>query len=288
MAVLRLADGRRIGIAEYGDPHGFPVLWCHGTPSSRLLPPPDLEATRARGIRYVVVERPGYGLSDAKRDRSILDFADDVVEITAQLGIDRFAVGAWSGGGPYAAACAHRLPDRVARLVVVGSVAPIDAPGAWDDVALRGRAVFALAARSPALLRAAMRASCFTGARVFRFMTRHLDECDRRVLSDATIFARHVASAEEAFRQGPDAFVHDLHLLTKPWNFPLESIRVPTTSIWGARDRTTPLSMAHAWSAIPGSHLRVIEDEGHFVPYRHASTILDALLGAGAGLRDNR
>src|SRR6185295_1108628 len=34
---LRLADGRRLGYAEYGAPDGDPVFLFHGTPCSRLM-----------------------------------------------------------------------------------------------------------------------------------------------------------------------------------------------------------------------------------------------------------
>ena len=33
---VRLADGRRLGYADLGDPDGVPVVWCHGGLSSRL------------------------------------------------------------------------------------------------------------------------------------------------------------------------------------------------------------------------------------------------------------
>ncbi len=32
----RLADGRELGYAELGRPDGEPLIWFHGTPSSRL------------------------------------------------------------------------------------------------------------------------------------------------------------------------------------------------------------------------------------------------------------
>ena len=35
--VLTLADGRQLGYAEYGDPHGLPLLALHGTPGSRFM-----------------------------------------------------------------------------------------------------------------------------------------------------------------------------------------------------------------------------------------------------------
>ena len=37
--VVKLADGRQLGYAEYGDPHGLPLIAFHGTPGSRFISP---------------------------------------------------------------------------------------------------------------------------------------------------------------------------------------------------------------------------------------------------------
>jgi hypothetical protein len=58
--VIRLADGRALASAEWGDPHGRPVHLFHGRPGSRL-PCPDEDTTRTEGVRLVTVDRPGYG-----------------------------------------------------------------------------------------------------------------------------------------------------------------------------------------------------------------------------------
>ena len=64
---MRLADGRRIGYAEYGDPQGASVLAIHGTPGSRFMFALTDKAARERGLRIFAPERPGYGLSDFRR-----------------------------------------------------------------------------------------------------------------------------------------------------------------------------------------------------------------------------
>jgi pimeloyl-ACP methyl ester carboxylesterase len=35
---LTLPDGRKVAYAEFGQPDGYPVLYFHGSPSSRLEP----------------------------------------------------------------------------------------------------------------------------------------------------------------------------------------------------------------------------------------------------------
>ena len=75
--VIQLPDKRNLAYAEYGDADGLPVFLFHGLPGSRLswglIPdhpfPPD--------IRIIAPDRPGYGKSDPKPGRTLLDWADD-------------------------------------------------------------------------------------------------------------------------------------------------------------------------------------------------------------------
>jgi hypothetical protein len=53
-----------------------------------------------------------------------------------------------SGGGPYALACGHALPDRVLRVGIVSGVAPYDAPGVTKGMRWQNRVGFKLGARS--------------------------------------------------------------------------------------------------------------------------------------------
>jgi len=61
---VRLGDGRRLAYAEYGDPHGTPSLYFHGTPGSRLEAGMLDDAARREGVRLIGIDRPGYGYSD--------------------------------------------------------------------------------------------------------------------------------------------------------------------------------------------------------------------------------
>ena len=112
--VVHLPDGRRLAYAEWGDGGGTPILFFHAVPGSRLWF--EEPTTAGRGVKLVTVDRPGYGRSDSKEGASLLSWADDVEQLVDTLGIDRFAVVAWSMGGPYALAAAARLPGRVTRL----------------------------------------------------------------------------------------------------------------------------------------------------------------------------
>src|SRR5258706_15083022 len=103
--LVELADGRRIALAEWGDPAGRPVFLFQGTPGSRLYNP-DVETGNAAGVRLLCPDRPGYGGCHREGGRSVLDWAFDVGEVADALGIDRFPVVGWSSGGQFALACA--------------------------------------------------------------------------------------------------------------------------------------------------------------------------------------
>ena len=123
--VLRLGDGRRIGYAEFGDPQGSTVLAFHGTPGSRLMFALTDEAARARGLRIIAPERPGYGLSDFHHRTSLAQTAEDMTAFADALGLERFAMIGVSGGGPFAIAAAAAMPERTVLLGVISPVGPI-------------------------------------------------------------------------------------------------------------------------------------------------------------------
>jgi pimeloyl-ACP methyl ester carboxylesterase len=110
---IRLRDGRRLGYAEWGDPDGRPLFYFHGWPGARVEGRLGDEAARAQGVRMIALDRPGMGLSDYQPRRTLVDWPDDVIQLAAAMGLDRFAVLGISGGGPYAAACAWKLSDRL-------------------------------------------------------------------------------------------------------------------------------------------------------------------------------
>jgi len=164
---IRLPDGRRLGYAEYGDLTGKPVFFFHGWPSSRLFLRSQAAVTAAQGVRVIACERPGFGLSDFQPKRQLLDWPVDVLALADALGIDRFAVAGHSGGGPYAAACAFKIPSRVTAAAIISGLAPLDCPQATGDMMAANRLFFGLARRLPWLHRLLLSLSIRAGAEAF-------------------------------------------------------------------------------------------------------------------------
>lgn len=265
---VRLADGRQLGYAEFGDPNGRPVLYFHGSPGSRLegrLSGPEAER---RGIRIIAPDRPGFGLSDPKPGRRIPEWPDDVVELADALGLERFAAMGGSGGGPYAAACALRTPERLTAAGIVCGVGPFDVPDATRGMGRQNRLIFGLARRAPWLLGLFLlpmtRGLQGDPEKLLRRMSRALPEPDVAALRQPGALETFAASSREALRQGTSAALEELVLYTKPWGFRLEDIRMPVHLWQGELDRNVSPEMSRYQArTIPDCKATFYADEGH-------------------------
>lgn len=153
---LELRGGRRLGFAEYGRPDGEPCFYFHGHPGSRFEAEVAHEVAAGAGIRVLALDRPGYGRSDFEPNRTILSWSRDVEAVADQLRLERFAVLGASGGGPYALACGHALPERVRRIGLISSIAPYQATGVTRGMRWQNRVGFQAGARFPPLSRLIM------------------------------------------------------------------------------------------------------------------------------------
>lgn len=272
---VRVPDGRSIAIEEYGDPAGPVVLYFHGWPACRLEAGliPDLP------IRLLAMDRPGYGRSSPHPGRTLLDWPRDVAYVASRLGIDRFHVVGLSGGGPYAAACAYALPERVLSLALVSPVPPPDlVPHRASGVGLLFRLGRhpRLAHRLFAVARPLLRRRLITPRTV---VGGNLPEADRTALDPATL-AGLGRVWREGFRRGTQGALSDAQIYAQPWGFQLDQVRVPTSLWMGAADSLIPVGALAPYRAIPGLRWRLLEGEGHYsLGLRHAAPILAELTG---------
>lgn len=282
---VRLDDGRRIGYATYGPPEGRPILFFTGTPGSRLDGRVgDAESTaRERAVRVIVVERPGYGLSDRKSGRRVVDWADDVRQVADRLELDRFAAYGYSGGGPHALACGARIPDRVTAVAAVSGNTVPGLPGALDGMGPNERLLHRLTRISPLLVdavyRLVKRNACRNPSRFFRDFEKDCSDSDRAVLQDPSIREAFLATVQEAFQSGVGGAVDDwVAVGRQPWGFRPEDIRAPTALIFGDADRIVPVAHGRDLARrIPNAHVHEIRGEGHLLIIGRLGEILEAL-----------
>lgn len=281
VAVLR--DGRTLAFVERGDPRGFPIVHHHGMPGSRLQHEASDEHYRARGIRLITPDRPGYGMSDAHPGATLADWPLDVADLMDSLEIRRFGVTALSGGGIYALACAALLPDRVTTVVTTGCPAPMQIAGAFRGMRFLTRAGMLIAGYAPWLLAAGAWAFGWFAERYPRFVFEWFNHggpaADRRWISSPSFEGGAVEDLREAMRNGPSGYVTDLELLARPWPFPIDAIRVPVELWHGDDDEVIPVQHGRYLAEhIPRATLHECPGEGHLVLWNH----LDEVLAAGS------
>ncbi|MGP9022117.1 alpha/beta fold hydrolase [Streptomyces sp. BR1] len=269
--VIRTPDGRKLAVETRGHPLGRAVFLLHGTPGSRHGPAPRSTVLYRMGVRLITFDRPGYGDSDRRPGRRVVDAADDVAAIADALGIDQFAVVGRSGGAPHALGCAARLPDRAARAVALVPLAPRDADGLdwFEGMTEDNVRAYTIAAGGPEAVTAALevRAEAIRADPRATVAAMHgmVPEPDRGVLTDAAIRALLVRNFAEGLRTSTDGWVDDVLALSSPWRFRPEDIRVPVLLWHGAQDVFAPALHTH-WLAerIPGARFEVPPDAAHF------------------------
>jgi pimeloyl-ACP methyl ester carboxylesterase len=281
---VRLADGRKLAYAVYGDPDGTPILFFHGTQSSRLERHPDESIARRRAARVIVVDRPGHGLSDFQPERRLLDWPNDVVELADGLGLDRFAVMGMSAGGPYALACAYAIPDRLTTVTVIAGAGPLAVPEVAKHLPSQLKAAFGMARRAPwmvnAMLSAQRRRALADPAKAVAASIGQMSASDQSVAARPEISAILPAIMAEAYRTGHQGAAWELTVLARPWGFEAQDISKPVTLWQGEDDRNVPVEWGRYFAAnLPNCTAHFLPGEGHLLIFDHFDEILAEALG---------
>ncbi len=281
---LRLPEGRRLGFAEYGAPDGRPVFGIFGA-AARRLRPPDGVTVRA-GVRLILLERPGFGLSDPVPRRTLLDWPAEVLALAGALGLDKFAVVGGSEGGPFGAACAYQIPERLSAVALVSALAPFDAPGVTKGMAAPLRMLPVLARRAPGLLALMNRMVAGLARRNPEAFIKQafggLPEADQQIFRKLpAVKAALIADTPEIFRQGSAGLTQDMRLVCGPWGFRPEDIRARVVVWQGEADPNVPPTMGRYLArSIPNARAHFVPGVGHTLGFSHWAEILESLRAA--------
>jgi pimeloyl-ACP methyl ester carboxylesterase len=265
---MALPDGRRLAYAEFGVPDGEPVLYFHGSPSSRLEPLLVGEDLWGRlGLRVVCPDRPGMGGSDFQPGRGITDWPADVTALADGLGLERFALLGNSGGCPYVAVCAARIPERIRTAVIVSGGWRMDWPEA-RGLPVPNRVMLLLARRSRFLLRLmlGMMGGIAQGEREKELaqMKNRMPPADYAAFSVPGRLEAFGDGMRECLRRGATGAAWDLGLYVRDFGFRLDEVLVPLTLFHGENDVNAPIAMAErAARELPGAKLVTYPGEAH-------------------------
>ena len=262
-------DGIRVHYQEAGDKHAPAIVLIHGFASSTLVWSKVFLQFAAAGYRVIALDLLGYGYSAKPRngEYTIAGQAKLLAGLLDALGIPRAIFIGSSYGGAVAATCALDYPDRVEKLILVGTVNN-NRPLEFVLMRLFGSPVFGdvvspLLIGSRRLLRQRMK----------RVYDRHSWAMDERRVDARHLPLRaartHRAIINTVRRWDAERISRDAHL-----------IRQPTLLIWGENDREIPLADAERLHAeIPGSRLIVFLNCGHLpheeYPEAFTNVVLD-------------
>ena len=269
---LTLPDGRELAYAEFGKPDGYPVLYCHGIPSSRLEPLLFGDGVLSQfGLRLIAPDRPGMGGSDFQTHRSFSDWPEDVVFLVEALGLDRFSVLGVSGGGGYAAVCAAKIPERLSKVVIASGGWRIDSQ-AIKEIGFPLNLMWQVTKHAPILL-----------PLIIKMISRMdspppkggfdqdkappnkiLPAVDHAVMAQPDRIFSTQRIVSETLKQGTKGPAWDYRLMVREWDFDPTEIRIPLILFHGGLDRNFPIALVRRTvNGLPSAHLITCPEEGH-------------------------
>jgi pimeloyl-ACP methyl ester carboxylesterase len=279
---LTLPDGRRLCYAEYGDPGGQPILVFHGNPNSRLLWGVMPGSPFLPNVRLIAPDRPGFGQTDFVEGVTTLgNWPNDVVALADALKIGKFAVFGPSGGGPFALACAWKIPERLTSVGIFASVGPLNSE-TDRDIASPVRAMWRKAPQLPGLFKLQMKlfawlARTYPGLYV-KMILKEFGETDRIVYDRLQVAEFLRPDRNEGYRQGGIGTWYDA-MIPGNWPIPLNEITTRVYLWHGEDDISAPLSMGHYIAEkIPDCEASFIPGAGHFWIFEHIAEMLEKLM----------
>lgn len=245
------------GIIDTGS--GPAIVMAHGMELDHRLFEPQV-ATLSRSFRTIAYDLRARS-PRGEQPYDLYDLVDDLIRLLDDRGVDRCVLVGMSMGGFTAVRAAHRHPDRIAGLVLIGSAG---VPYGREDIAQWSpayEAVRGLPRLPPAQARAD--AELHFSLRTRRRRPELVDLWTDRIAERSGTATYH---EYRAWAQQDDLSAH------------LGMIKAPTLIIHGDEDTAVPLSMAlETHARIAHSRLMVLPYAAHAVNLEYPEIVSDAI-----------
>ena len=278
---FKLPDGRQLSYRIYGQLDGIPVLFLHSVLSNSGLRPEEGEEASRLGVRLIVVERPGTGLSTPDPDMTFDSVGADLVQLVDGLGIGNIYISGRSSGAPFALAAARQLGPRVPRLMLWSARFAADKDRARRD--LLGR-FYASMVRAPWYADAAL--ALLRAKRSRRFVRDMLLRSHERsprdyamLQDDPTLLDFMVAQSIQALEETHAGVTDEAKLLHSDQPIDLDGLTAELIVWHGREDGFVPIDdVERRFSNLPLSEFRIVPNEGHIFSMARRAEALERLV----------
>jgi pimeloyl-ACP methyl ester carboxylesterase len=277
-----LTDSRTLAYCVYGNPLGVPVFYAHGGPGSRIEAAIFHDTAQKFGFRLISTDRPGMGQSTFKPKRRLLDYPADISELADNLGIEKFGVMGWSGGGAHTIVCGYALANRLLfNISMCGYTNFAELPGAAKMLNLKADQLsVSLSCRYPRLFKLIFDVMALTiryfPEAYYKEIVKSVNGSDKTIASDPDFKAHFIADQKEAMIRGGKGVAVDAAVHYVDWGFRLQEIPVKVHVFHGIEDTLVPVAFAnHLAARIPNCELHLLENKGHLFPVDHQDLIFE-------------
>jgi len=243
-------DGLRMRYFEEGS--GPATLLLHGASlgSSADVWAGNLRDLASRGLRVIAPDLPGFGMSDNAEDVSVGFRAKSIIALMDQLGIERAHIVGHSQSGQIAVRLALSQPDRIGKIVVLGTASML--PPVEDASDEGDEAETAPPTREQ--IKEQLLATTFDAS---------------KVTSEAVALRQRMSAGKnfEAFLARRAAKGKEKKTDSKPLWQRLDEVKVPMRLIYGRQDRAAERRAALARERYPSIDLHLIDRCRHLVQW---------------------
>lgn len=264
-----LPDGRILSYSDIGTGENGTWIHCHGIPGSRYELSHLNDDLCATGLRIIVADRPGYGDSTPSPDYDFAQHTSDLCQLADHLGLERFAVSGFSGGGVFALGTANYLATRIERLVIVATPAVPLMENPFEQASELTANSWRAALENPDTLAGDLEALTGSINALSEALLGSVGKSDRRYLTSERVYPVFMASLRTALEQGPTtaaaALARDTALTVNDWGIETLPQGLPVRLLHGTEDQLIHLPHHTALANdLPYPDCRIISDTGHY------------------------
>ncbi|MBL8772293.1 MAG: alpha/beta hydrolase [Phenylobacterium sp.] len=278
LRILPSLDGdRRIALIDYGPYDGEPVFVFHGAAAGRRLPEGLRSRLAAAGLRALVLQRPGFGLTDPARGDYVETGAADMAAAVERLRLRSAHLLGRDTGTPVALAFAAAYPERLGRAALLNPQPPMRLAPDRDNFT---GSVQKHLLRNPDLVAAFaefLRRQATTQL-LERILARMLGEaaCDAQALSDPAVRRFLIRDIQALCARSAHGFAAEHAVYANGWEAPRD---LPARGWTVAISAGFPNQVDPSWLGLRDLKLVELAGAGMLPQFTHAAELAALLTG---------